>query len=153
LKININLISEKPYQINEMVTFNEEYYKNSMIKSTRDIKSLGKIYLNSAEEIILEINLQGVIKIIDSYSAELVDYPININFEENFGEISQIEENTLDILDILWENIVLEVPISFTTKKSIQTAQGEGWELLDEDAKKIDPRLAKLSELLTKGEE
>ena len=57
-------------------------------------------------------------------------------------------------MDILWQNIVLEVPISYSTKNFADVkSSGEGWELVDENEKKIDPRLAPLLELLDKERE
>ena len=46
--------------------------------------------------------------------------------EENF-------ENTLDILDVLWQNIVLEVPLRFTNVNDYSKFKGEGWKLLSEE--------------------
>ena len=52
-------------------------------------------------------------------------------------------------MDIVWQNIVLEVPISYSTKSLDEVNKsGDGWELVDENEKKMDPRLAPLLELL-----
>ena len=56
-------------------------------------------------------------------------------------------------MPILWQNIVLEVPISITKEKDAHLS-GEGWELKNEEDKEtIDPRLAELSKLLEEGKE
>ena len=47
----------------------------------------------------------------------------------------------------------MEVPISYTLEKDHSNIKGEGWELVDEKKEKIDPRLAKLAELLEEGKE
>ena len=60
----------------------------------------------------------------------------------------------LDISEILWENIVLEIPISITNVDSKNLRmQGEGWELKNNKSNEIDPRLAKLTELYGEGKE
>ena len=70
---------------------------------------------------------------------------------ENDDEKDQNELKTLDIMDILWQNIVLEVPISVRKDPDKKyEMSGEGWELIDEERKKLDPRLAPLLELLEK---
>ena len=56
-------------------------------------------------------------------------------------------------MKILWENIVLEVPMRFTLAKDAHLS-GDGWSLgVDKKhEEQIDPRLAKLSELLDRKE-
>ena len=54
-------------------------------------------------------------------------------------------------MDVLWQNIVLEVPISIKKDPDKKyDLHGDGWELVDEESKKVDPRLAPLLELLEK---
>ena len=62
-------------------------------------------------------------------------------------------KNILDIIPILWENIVLEVPIRLTTSDNVKLS-GDGWSLNadDNDFDDIDPRLAKLKEVLDRKE-
>ena len=70
---------------------------------------------------------------------------------ENASELNKNELTPLEIMDIFWQNIVLEVPISFRKNHDEKVEMsGEGWELVDEDKKKLDPRLAPLLELLEK---
>ena len=96
----------------------------------------------------------------DSISLELVPYEFNIDIEENLETIEENYEecyekgkNTLDLKKILWQNIVLEVPISYSMVSDAEL-KGNGWELINEDRKveEIDPRLKKLEDLL-KGDD
>ena len=74
------------------------------------------------------------------------------NSEENSNEFYEKNKNILDINEFLWENIVLEVPISLT-KKSGTNIKGNGWELNKKsNEEEIDPRLAKLNEIFKGGE-
>ena len=53
---------------------------------------------------------------------------------ENTEENVKNESKTLDIIDILWQNIVLEVPISLRANpEKDYDLKGEGWELLKEE--------------------
>ena len=53
----------------------------------------------------------------DSRTLEEVEFPINIDVCEVFGkdpdndEMRYIEKNTIDLYDIIWENILLEKPM------------------------------------------
>ena len=97
----------------------------------------------------------------DSITLDPIEYPFTCNIEEEienienfFGNFYEKSKNILDISEFLWENIVLEVPISATHSDSSKLSlSGEGWEFKNENVKKIDPRLAKLTELLEKGKE
>ena len=74
----------------------------------------------------------------DSLTLEPVDYPLDIHINEVLGENTEEndknESKRLDIIDILWQNIVLEVPISLRVNpEKDYELKGEGWELLKED--------------------
>ena len=46
---------------------------------------------------------------------------------EEINKSLEKSQNTLDINELLWENIVLEVPISVTNDKNVDL-KGNGWE-------------------------
>ncbi|MDE5539789.1 MAG: DUF177 domain-containing protein, partial [Bacilli bacterium] len=73
---------------------------------------------------------------------------------EYFKEYYEKEQNILDIKRILWENIVLEVPMRITKNEDVKMS-GDGWSLGGSENKNdnIDPRLEKLKMLLDEGEE
>ena len=100
-----------------------------------------------------EIKLEGVLSadLILVDAVDLSDFPYKI--EANIEEIIDLEQKTLDINEILWENIVLEVPIR-VSKSETSIQKGNGWEIKDKETRneEIDPRLAKLQELFKGGE-
>ena len=65
-----------------------------------------------------------------------VDYDFETEFEENLGKFEEIyknNKNTLEISDILWENIVLEIPIRVVSDEiEPSNTSGDGWELISE---------------------
>lgn len=133
---------------------------DSRIVDLKDAVVEGTIYINGAREIILDCVFSGIMFIEDSISLENVPYDFNIVIEENVDKIDEnyldcIEKgkNILDLRRVLWQNIVLEVPISYTKVKDAEL-KGNGWELLSEEKKseEIDPRLKKLEDLL-KGDD
>ncbi len=158
--IDLKLIDEKGVDISNTYSFDEEYLSKSQIKELNNVEVNGRVYLSVTEEIILDATVKGKMTILDAITGEPVDYPFDIEISSVLDDISeenyQKDAKRLDIKDILWQNIVLEVPISFTTKPDEErNLTGEGWEFVDEGKEKIDPRLAPLLERLEeeKGKE
>ena len=57
-----------------------------------------------------------------------------MEIEEELEDFSEKMENTLDITDILWQNIMLEVPLRVSNVENFNEYQGDGWRLVDEDS-------------------
>ncbi len=156
MKINLNML---PYKINEEVTIPESFYKNTDIKKIDKLKVEGIIKYNSADEVEAILNVEGSMTLVDAITNEPIEYPLNIEIAENIEEFNEDltknyekNQNTLDIIEFLWENIVLEVPIRITNEAGVQKS-GDGWELNGKsNAENIDPRFEKLSELFKGGE-
>ncbi len=97
--------------------------------------------------------------LLDAITNEEVNYPFLIQIDdifdendENCAKYFEKSQNTLDIIEFLWENIVLEVPISYT-KASGTKLCGKGWELNSKNENSgQDPRFEKLNELFKGGE-
>ena len=153
--IDLAKVDEKGIVIDDIVSFGEEYIKDTQIVRCNDIKVKGRAYYSVTNEIVFDCKVDGNIILQDAMDLEEVNYPINLEISEilseNDDEKDQNQIKTLDIMDILWQNIVLEVPISFRKDPDKKyEMSGEGWELVDEESKKLDPRLAPLLELLEK---
>lgn len=153
--IDLAKVDEKGIVIDDTVSFGEEYIKNTPIQKLDNVKVKGKAYYSVTNEIVFDCKVTGVMVLLDSMDLEPIDYPFDIEISEvlseNDDEKDQNKLKTLDIIDILWQNIVLEVPISIRKDPDKKyEMSGEGWELVDEERKKLDPRLAPLLELLEK---
>ena len=151
------LASKNIISIDEDVVISGDLFNDTNIKNLKDLHLKGQIIASLENELELNLQLTGVMVLEDAYSLEMVDYSFTSQIEESIREDSlkklQNSENTLDITEILWQNIVLEVPISYSKSKQVDVLSGDGWELRDENTKKIDSRFAKLTELLEKGKE
>ena len=153
--IDLAKVDEKGIVIDDIVSFGEEYIKNTPIVKCDDIKVKGRAYYSITNEIVFDCSVEGSFILLDSMDLEEIDYPFSFEISEilseNDDEKDKNEIKTLDIMDILWQNIVLEVPISVRKNPEKKyNLEGEGWELVNEERKKLDPRLAPLLELLEK---
>ena len=152
---------------NGSVTYDNDFvidvdtYKEVGILDLKNLYVIGDISLNSVSMLAVNLTVTGIMVIPDSVTTEPVDYPFTSKIEEEYDindefflEYYQKEQNILDIMKILWENIVLEVPMRFTLAKDAHLS-GDGWSLGEDKNKddQIDPRLAKLAELLDNGKE
>ena len=153
--IDLAKVDEKGVIIDDVVSFDESYLKNTPIQKLDNVKVNGRAYYSVTNEIVFECHVEGVMVLLDAIDLEPVNYPFNFDISEVLSELddekSKNELKTLDIMDVLWQNIVLEVPISIKKDPNKKyDLSGDGWELVDENKKKVDPRLAPLLELLDK---
>lgn len=156
------LINLDEVYLKKEITFDEVVLKDDELdKRILDLNARvsGRVYVNLTEEIILECTFFGEMYIEDSITLLSVPYKFSIDISEDLDEMKnnyidffQKNKNILDLKQILWQNIVLEVPISYTESKDAQI-KGNGWELINEKkTSEIDPRLEKLKDLL-KGDD
>ena len=131
--------------INEDILFTEEYIAND-IKGLKNIHFNGLIKESSDTTIKLEGILTGTMIIEDSISLEDVDYDFSCEIDENLDEILENNQNTIDILEILWQNIVLEIPLKYTVVEDLSKYQGDGWKVISEDEVKRDNPFSILAE-------
>ena len=131
--------------IDEDILFTEEYGSND-IKKLKEVHFSGFIKESSDTTIKLEGVLTGTMVIEDSISLEDVDYSFLCEIDENLDEILENNQNTIDILEVLWQNIVLEIPLKFTVVEDLSKYQGDGWKVISEDEIKRDNPFSILTE-------
>ena len=156
--LNINELN-----IKDKIEFDEIIVKDDNLdKRIHDIidgRVVGKIYNSQNDEIVLDCEFSGIMMLTDSITLDDVPFEFKINIVENLNDIIEnyqecyeTRKNRLDLISVLWQNIVLEVPISYT-KVVDANLKGNGWELRNEEkSEDIDPRLKKLEDLL-KGDD
>ena len=138
--INLNTINESGIIIDQEVLFDEDIYKTTLIKGLENVYVKGKIYYSTTKEVIFEGNVNGDMLLVDCNSAEIINYPFSCEINEileedkNLNEnLSSNNQNSLDLKEILWQNIVLEVPLNYSKTDKVSITKGEGWELKDEN--------------------
>jgi len=119
--------------IDEDIVFDKNKYHLPEIKDLKSVHLNGKIELDENEEIVLTGILSGTMTILDSISLEEIDYNFKAELEENLEEIIEKDKNSIDIIEILWQNIVLEVPLRYTEVTDYSKYSGDGWRLIREE--------------------
>lgn len=123
--------------IDSAITFTDEY-TSSDIKDLKKVYFKGEIKESSDTTIKLEGVLTGTMVIEDAISLEAVNYDFSCEIDENLDEILENNQNTIDILEVLWQNIVLEIPLKYTVVEDLSKYQGDGWKVISEDDVKKD---------------
>ena len=143
-------------EIDMLYSFDKEMLKKTDIISLDNVSVKGYITSNSIDDYDLDVNVDGIMVLPSSLTLEPTDYKFSIKIEGNIDELlKEINEtlkknqNTIDILPITWENILMEIPIRVVGDKnqSLQM-EGDGWKLITEEEKKLNPELQKLKDLL-----
>ena len=148
----INLIPvlagvKESIEINETYTIDKEKFANTSILDLTEIKTEGKIEKENDDYCTIKLSVSGKMKINDSITIEEVWYPFSFEIDENLNEFIENDENSLDIIEILWQNIVLEVTLRYTTIEDYSSYQGDGWKLVsEEELVKNNPFSALLNE-------
>ena len=137
MKIDLNYLNRfSKLEIDENLLIDKEVYKNTDIRDLKDVSVDGIITIDYEDNVNVELNLSGTMVLPCAVSLVDVDYKFDTVIEESIGKFEEIyknNKNSLDILPILWENIVLEIPIRVVAEcvKPSNTS-GDGWELISE---------------------
>ena len=166
--MNINmleLITKKKDEIiiNEDVIINNDLLKETSIKRLENVIFDGKIERIMDDEYCLNGTLSGIMVLPDDITLEEVEYKFDTEIEENFVDndeksenILKIMQNTIDILPILWQNIIVEIPLKVTTCEDVDL-KGDGWRLISEEEfekeRSHNSPFSNLEELLNEGKE
>lgn len=139
--------------IDEVIDIPKEYL-------TDDIKDISKVTVtgnvtSDGYMLSLNLNIKCTLTLICSISLKDVKYDINCDVEEEISEDNdenmKILNNSIDLLPIIWQNILMEIPIKVVSPDiEEKNIYGDGWKFItdEEEDKEIDPRLSKLKEYL-----
>ena len=152
VRLNNNI--DKYISVSEVYSFTSDELSGTDLLKLDDVKINGEIFKNSLGNIELSLEVEGVMVMPCAITLKPVNYPFNIEISgeieelmENIEENSTNFQNSIDILPIIWENILMEIPmrvVSDEAENSDMTIEGEGWKFVTEEEEKISP----LSELL-----
>lgn len=127
-------------EVNEDVTVSEELLKEVGILSLKDTHVRGYINSDIDNNYYLDLIVEGTMVLPCSITLKPVDYKfeseINGEYLEMLSEIQNSVakiDKTLDIFPIIWENILMEIPIKVTCPDATDLKlSGDGWKLVTE---------------------
>ena len=146
------VVNNKTINIDSDIIIPNEYLENSGIRRLNNIHFKGNIKKLVDDTYSLEGVLSGTMILADDITLEDYEYNFTSEIEENIEETSINLQKTLDITDILWQNILIEVPSKVVNDKNKNIKlEGNGWRLISEDDlnNKNNP-LSELEDLLRK---
>ena len=111
----------------------KEDYASTEIIDLEEVKVKGNLTYPSDDNLFLDIECSSTMKLTDSVSLESINYPCSFKISGNVAEFLEKDQFTLDIISILWENIVLEIPIRYSEVTNYDKYTGDGWRVISED--------------------
>ena len=116
-------------EINEEINIQENLLETSLITSLKNIYLDGELFLDEDDNLNLTGKLSGIMILKDDLTLEPVEYEFTTNLEE----ILEKSKNILDITDILWQNILVEIPSKVRSTDEDINLEGNGWRVISEE--------------------
>lgn len=148
-------------EFDEMIRFEPEVFsKMHQIRGLQDVTVSGNVhYEASSERVFADLDIEGVMIVPCSITLEDVEYDFHTKSLEVFSfektddeDVHEVKGDVVELLPVIFQLIVMEVPLKIVKEGLTQYPKGDGWEVVKEEdytkSKKddIDPRLAKLKE-------
>ena len=140
--------------IDNQVIIPKKLLTNSLIDELKDISIKGNLIIDEENQFVLSGNITRIMVLKDDITLEPVDYKFNTDIEETI----EVLDKNLDITDILWQNIVVEIPSKVRKNDEDIELSGDGWRVITEDKfleerKEHNNPFSNLEELLNTKEE
>lgn len=96
------------------------------IKNIDDIIDISLVHVKGTgkktnDRYYFDLNINTILILEDAVTLDSLEFPINLNVTEIFSikedyeeDVRIIETNTIDLTDVIWENILLEKPMRVT---------------------------------------
>lgn len=128
----------------DTITFDAEYTKRTEIKELKPVSVHGSIKSTMNDLYTLDLTINGIMILPCSISLQDVEYPFDIEVMEILSENSEIDEEyikinekSIDILPIVWQNIVMEIPLKVESPNlDRRNISGVGWKLISQEDNK-----------------
>ena len=120
--------------INEQVIIDDEMLKTSNIRRLDNTMFKGRIFKDYEDNLVLEGNITGTMVLPDDITLKDVNYEFKSEIFEYIEEVFTIDKNSIDILDYLCQNILVEVPLKVRSDEDDNiTLKGDGWRFITEE--------------------
>ena len=150
--VRLNNDIDKNVLIDTTYSFSKEQMQGTDLLKLDNVKIVGELHKNVLGNIVLSIEVSGVMILPCAITLKPVEYPFSIVIDDEIEKLYEnIEENpinlqnTIDILPIIWENILMEIPMRVVSPDAEGVKlSGDGWKLVTNEEEKNNP----LSELM-----
>lgn len=123
------------------IILDEALYKDTDIRRLSPIDVDIIIARSSDSSYNMDLRIKGTMVLPCSLTLKDVYYPFDIktevkvsNDDGNYDEYVKINQNNIDIIPIIWQNILLEIPLRVESEDvSDSIVSGEGWKLIREN--------------------
>jgi uncharacterized protein len=138
--------------ININKTFTKEELEQTELLELKDVNIKGTITRDNNDLYYINLTVKGVMTLPCALTLKPVDKNFNIVISEELETYLNSQdktlENSLDIFPIIWENILMEIPMRVVSEDSnLEELEGDGWRLItDETAKEINNPFKELLE-------
>ena len=158
--MNIDLLRlknnvDKVIEIKETLTFTKEQLENTDLLDLKDVLVDGELTKDSMDDINLYLNVSGTMYLPCAITLESVEHKFSFTIDDKLENVlEEVKndkkiENTIDILPIIWENILMEIPMRVVSPNAKpEKLKGDGWQFITEPRDNVNPELEKLKDLL-----
>lgn len=161
--VNIDIRTLKNFshheiKIDEDILFPLEKIKEADLLDLKNVHLSGTVTALEHDDYYLEATLSGTMVLPCAITLKPVNYEFSVIIDGNITSmLEEIDENhekienTIDILPIIWENILMEIPLRVVSEEAQDVSlHGDGWRLITEkeDHLEVNPELQKLKDLL-----
>ena len=127
------------------IVLDEALYKNTDIRKLSPVEASADIKRITDTSYKMSLEIKGEMTLPCSITLNDVIYPFDIktevklsNEDEEDEEDVKIIQNNIDIISIIWQNIVVEIPLRVVSEDANNSpVSGEGWKLIREDESNI----------------
>ena len=151
LKNNI----DKIIQIEDKIQFKKEQLENTELLDLKNVKIKGELKKDSMDDITIYLKVTGTMYLPCAITLEPVEHKFESTIDDKLENVleelknDKKIENTIDILPIIWENILMEIPMRVVSPNAkLEKLKGDGWQFITEQKGNVNPELEKLKDLL-----
>ncbi|MFO1445790.1 DUF177 domain-containing protein [Bacillus sp. Bva_UNVM-123] len=156
----------KDFVIDEIINVDEIKNLDPTIKEVSLMHITGRADIDSAK-VTFHLKINGHLILPCSRTLVDVNFPINVDTTEtfllkdldyeSFEEVHQVKGDLIDLIPVIQEILLLEVPMQVFCEDSSEEGapqSGRDWEVIQKQDKKekIDPRLAGLAQFFERND-
>ena len=112
----------------------------------------GYLTKNSLNNLHIDIDIDGIMILPCAITLEPTEYKFQVNVDDDVDNLifnNKNYTNSIDIFPIIWENILMEIPMRVVSEKAKGISlEGDGWKLLTDEEQDSSSPFDELKDLL-----